>query len=88
MKFSIDWYQYDVRKRLGSDSIANTLNFWTVFAQKQKNGGRLKASFYLPAAPQAHQDDEAKRGSPKFQRFVNKIGPKAFPDVILVLIDR
>ena len=35
-----------------------------------------------------HQDDEAKNGSPKFQRFGHKIGPKAFPDVILVPIDR
>ena len=26
-KFSIQWYQYDVRKRVGSDFIAKSLNF-------------------------------------------------------------
>ena len=35
-----------------------------------------------------YQDDGAKNGSDFFQRFGHKIGPKAFPDVILAWLDR
>ena len=35
-----------------------------------------------------YQDDGAKNGSDFFQRFGHKIGPKAFPDVVLVPLDR
>ena len=35
-----------------------------------------------------NQDDGAKNGSQKIKRFGHKIGPKAFPDVVLVPLDR